>query len=106
MPAGPVSFETILLLHGITNATIDITFASGPAAAATNGMAVEAIHQDCGSSSSAGLMRNEAQKRSHTDVLPGPSGVERAGGATCSMVHSARAWAGISAVPKVPEAAL
>jgi hypothetical protein len=34
------------LRQGMTSATIDMTFASGPAAAATNGMAVDAIHHD------------------------------------------------------------
>jgi hypothetical protein len=41
-----LSLEIIVFLHGMTSATIDITLASGPAAAATRGIAVEAIHHD------------------------------------------------------------
>lgn len=56
VPAAVCSFEIILLRHGITSATIDVTLASGPVVAATRGMAVDAIHHDWGSSSSDGLM--------------------------------------------------
>ena len=47
-----------LLFHGITRATIDMRFARGAVVAATSGIAVDAIHQSCGPSSSAGLGLN------------------------------------------------
>lgn len=85
----------ILLLHGMTSATIDMTFASGPAAAATSGIAVEAIHQDWGSSSSGGLMWKLLLKRSHRDgcTSRSPPGV-CCGGYPFCMVCAAQPCAG------------
>lgn len=96
-PAGPSFLAIILLLHGMTSATIDITLASGPAAAATSGIAVEAIHQDWGSSSSGGLMWKWLQKRSHSDgcTARSPSGVWSSGDPFC-IVCAAQPCAGSS----------
>lgn len=66
-PAALSLFDRILLRHGMTSATIDMTFASGPVAAATSGIAVEATHHDCGSSSSGGLILKWARIHFHGD---------------------------------------
>lgn len=44
-PSTPISLNKIRFLHGFTRATMDMTFARGPAVAAARGIAVEAIHQ-------------------------------------------------------------
>jgi hypothetical protein len=55
----------------MTKATTDMTLAIGPVVAAMSGMAVEAIHQDCGSSSLGGLRLKWIPMRSHLDGLSG-----------------------------------